>query len=73
METCRSELAVGVVISKGFPARVETVCVVVFNLLSTLKGLWFRKGDPTSEAASVPWREQETPFITQLNGIEITK
>lgn len=69
METCQSELAVGVVISKGFPARVETVCVVVFNLLLTLKGLWFHKGEPTSETASVLWQEQETPFITELNAI----
>lgn len=69
METCQSELAVGVVISKGFPAWVEAVCIVVFNLLLTLKGLWFHKGDPTSETASVLWQEQEAPFITELEVI----
>lgn len=67
METCQGELAVGGVISKGFPARVETVCVVVFNLLFTLKGLLVPQRQ--SEAASVLWQEQETPFITRLNGI----
>lgn len=43
MKNCQGELAVGVVISKGFPARVEIICVVVFNLRSFLKAFAFTK------------------------------
>lgn len=42
MENCQGELAVGA-ISKGFPARVEIICVVVFNLRSFLKAFGFTK------------------------------
>lgn len=51
----------GVVPVESLPARLEIICMVVFNNLSIDKR--------QSEAASAVWEEQKVAFVTQLNVI----